>query len=110
MNKKTTEIYFYFDSKNIFTILVKNQIPEIYECFDKGNEFECWIKVENSGSLKTFLKHLKDITGLPLSEIVELTNEMWDGYGFDELNEVYGEEKSNDILDDSYEYLESLYK
>ena len=62
MNKKTTEIYFYFDSKNIFTILVKNQIPEIYECFDKGDEFECWIKVENSGSLKTFLKHFKSDT------------------------------------------------
>ena len=44
-----------------------------------------------------------------MSEIVELTSEMWDGYGFDVLNEVYGEEKSNNILDDSYEYLESLY-
>ena len=110
MNEKIPEIYFYFDSKNIFNTLINNQLPEVYECFDKGDEFECWIKVVNSESLKTFLKHLKDITGLPLVEIVELTSEMWDGYGFDILNEVYGEEKSNNFLDDSYEYLESLYK
>ena len=109
MNEKTPEIYFYFDSKNIFTILINNQLPEAYECFDKGDEFECWVKVKNSESLKTFLKHLKNITGLPFSEIEELTSEMWEGYGFDILNEVYGEEKSNNILDDSYKYLESLY-
>jgi hypothetical protein len=109
MSEKTPEIYFYFDSNNIFSILINNQLPEAYECFDKGDEFECWIKVENSESLKTFLKHLKDITRLTLSEIVELTSEIWDGYGFDILNEVYGEEKSNNLLDNSYEYLESLY-
>jgi len=110
MNEKTPEIYFYFDSNNIFTILINNQLTEVYQCFDKGDEFECWVKVENSESLKTFLKHLKEITELPLSEIIELTSEMWDGYGFDILNEVYGEEKSNKILDESYEYLESLYE
>ena len=109
MNEKIPEIYFYFDSKNIFNTLINNQLPEVYECFDKGDEFECWIKVVNSESLKTFLKHLKDITGLPLFEIVELTSEMWDGYGFDILNEFFGEEKSNFILEDSHEYLESLY-
>lgn len=42
-------------------------------------------------------------------EIVELTSEIWDGYGFDILNEFFGEEKSNFILEDSHEYLESLY-
>lgn len=110
MNEKTPEIYFYFDSKNIFSILINNQLTEVYECFDKGDEFECWIKVANSESLKTFFKHLKAITGLTLVEIVELTSEMWDGYGFDILNEVFGEEKSNFILDDSYKYLESLYE
>ena len=109
MKEKIPEMYFYFDSVNVFNLLIKNQIPELYECFDKGDEFECWIKVENSQNLKTFLKHLKDITGLNLSEIVELTNEIWDGYGFDCLNEVYEEEKSNNIIDDSFEYLESLY-
>ena len=107
--KNSWNIFLFWLQKH-FTILIYNQLPEVYECFDKGDEFECWIKVENSESLKTFLKHLKDITGLPLSEIVELTSEMWDGYGFDILNEVYGEEKSNNILDDSYEYLESLYE
>jgi len=27
MNEKTPEIYFYFDSKNIFSILINNQLP-----------------------------------------------------------------------------------
>lgn len=109
MKEKIPEIYFYFDSKHIYNLLIKNQTPEMYECFDKGDEFECWIKVENSENLKKFLKHLKDITGLNLSEIEELTNEIWEGFGFDCLNEVFEEEKSNNIIDDSYEYLKSLF-
>ena len=110
MKDKIAEIYFYFDSKNIFNLLIDNQIPEIYECFDKGDEFECWIKVENSQSLKTFFKHLIGVTGLNFLQTEELTSEIWDGTGFDCLSEVYGEEKSNTIIDDSYNYLESLFE
>ena len=45
---------FLFRFQKYFNLLIDNQIPEIYECFDKGDESECWIKVENSQSLKTF--------------------------------------------------------
>ena len=51
MNSSIPEIYFFFDSKNIFSLLSKNQKPEIFEIFDKGDEFQCLIKVEGVESL-----------------------------------------------------------
>ena len=110
MKTEIPKVYFYFDSKNIFNILTQNSIPELYDCYDKGDEFVCNIRVENNESLKLFFQHLKEKTELNLSQIEELTDYIWAGYAFDILTEYYGEEKSNKIIDDCYNYLVSLFE
>lgn len=102
------EIYFFFDSKNIFSLLSRNPKPEVFEIFDKGDEFQCVIKVEGVESLNIFYKYLKDQIGLDLKNIEDLTMGIWD-YANDILNEKYSEEETEKILNDSYEYLKSLF-
>ena len=109
INEKYVEIYFYFDSKNLFQLLTTTSNPNLYSCSDKGDEFECYIRVESLDCLKTFCLHLKEVSSFSLDEIFELTSEIWEGYGFDILNDKFGEEESNIILDNSEKYLISLF-
>jgi len=37
-----------------------------------------------------------------------LTNEVFDGYGFDEIEPELGEDLANKIIDKAWDYLESL--
>lgn len=103
------QVSFYFDSKQVFDKLSQNPSPEKYECFDQGDEFRCFINVEKAEDLCLFLEFLKGELGLGLSEISDLTSEIWDGYGFDELEPLLGEELANQIIDSSWKHLESLF-
>ena len=67
-------------------------------------------RFDSSEDLNSFLELLKNLSGFSLEEIAELTNEIWEGYGFDTLSERFNEDKSNQILDESWEYLEGLFK
>ena len=106
---KIPKTYFFFDSKNLFHLLTKNKIPELYECVEVPDEYECWIKVENSESFKRFIKHLKDVSCLNISEIEELLVYIFEGTHTDDLEKAYGYDKTESILEDGYTYLKSLY-
>ena len=102
------QVYFYFDSNNLYNQLIKNQ-KEFFECADKGSEFVCFVNVSNIEDLKYFIKYLKEEINLNMGEIGELTSEIWDGYGFDELEPHFGEETSEKIIDESWAYLCDLF-
>jgi hypothetical protein len=74
-----------------------------------GDEFVCYVNVSNIDDLKSFIKYLKEEINLNMSEIGELTSEIWAGYGFDELEPHFGEETSNKIIDESWAYLCDLF-
>ena len=103
------QLHFYFDSKSLFNSLNNNANPELFKCLDKSDEYVCYVSVDSSEDLNSFLELLKNISGFSVEEIKELTNEIWDGYGFDALCEHFDEDTSNQILDESWEYLEGLF-
>lgn len=104
------QIHFYFDSKSLFDSLKNNSNAELFDCHEKSGEYVCYVSADSSEDLNRFLELLKNVSGSNLEEITELTNEIWDGYGFDTLCEHFDEDTSNQILDESWEYLESLFK
>ena len=73
---------FYFDSYNLYNTLNKHSKPELYKCYDKGDEFGCVIRFENIEHLKDFFKHLTEITELSSDEIFDIIGtgglEIWD--------------------------------
>ena len=66
-------------------------------------------KVKENNELNSNLKYLKEEINLNMGEIGELTSEIWDGYGFDELEPHFGEETSEKIIDESWAYLCDLF-
>ena len=56
----TDSLGFYFDSYDLYNTLNKHSKPELYDCYDKGDEFGCDIRFENIEHLKDFFKHLTD--------------------------------------------------
>ena len=78
----TDYLNFYFDSYDLYNTLNKHSKPELYSCYDKGDEFGCNIRFENIEHLKDFFKHLTEITELSSDEIFAITGsgglEIWD--------------------------------
>ena len=78
----TDSLYFYFDSYELYNTLNKHSKPELYSCYDKGDEFGCNIRFENIEHLKDFFKHLTEITELSSDEIFDIIGtgglEIWD--------------------------------
>ena len=90
-----SNLEFYFDSYDLYNTLNKHSKPELYDCFDKGDEFGCTINFENENieHLKDFLEHLTEITELTSDDIYSITGsgslEIWDvlteiGYNIEE--------------------------
>ncbi len=101
------QVYFYFDSKEVFNKLTSNSSKE-FECIDKGDEFACYINVEKENDLKSFFEFLFNTLNKSPEELQELTNEVFDGYGFDEIEPELGEDLANKIIAKAWDYLESL--
>ena len=57
--------------------------------------------VKSSRDLNSFIELLEYINDSSTEEITELTNEIWDGHGFDASCEHCDEDISNQILDES---------
>tara|TARA_B100000963_G_scaffold188422_1_gene163941 strand:- start:1515 stop:1889 length:375 start_codon:yes stop_codon:yes gene_type:complete len=78
----TDYLNFYFDSYDLYNTLNKHSKPELYSCYDKGDEFGCNIRFENIEHLKDFFNHLTEITELSSDEIFAITGsgglEIWD--------------------------------
>ena len=78
----TDYVNFYFDSYDLYNTLNKHSKPELYSCYDKGDEFGCNIRFENIEHLKDFFKHLTEITELSSDEIFDIIGtgglEIWD--------------------------------
>ena len=78
----TDYLNFYFDSYDLYNTLNKHSKPELYSCYDKGDEFGCNIRFENIEHLKDFFKHLTEITELSSDEIFDIIGtgglEIWD--------------------------------
>ena len=78
----TDSLGFYFDSYDLYNTLNKHSKPELYDCYDKGDEFGCDVRFENIEHLKDFFKHLTEITELSSDEIFAITGsgglEIWD--------------------------------
>lgn len=78
----TDYLNFYFDSYDLYNTLNKHSKPELYSCYDKGDEFGCNIRFENIEHLKDFFKHLTEITELSSDEIFDIIAtgglEIWD--------------------------------
>ena len=77
-----SNLEFYFDSYDLYNTLNKHSKPELYSCYDKGDEFGCNIRFENIEHLKDFFKHLTEITELSSDEIFDIIGtgglEIWD--------------------------------
>ena len=78
----TDYLNFYFDSYDLYNTLNKHSKPELYDCYDNGDEFGCDVRFENIEHLKDFFKHLTEITELSSDEIFAITGsgglEIWD--------------------------------
>lgn len=103
---------FYFDSYDLFITLDKKQIEDLYEVYDKGDEFHCVVRFNVLLDLKKFFSHLFEISTLNFSEIMNLTEDyIWDGTTHEVMNQELNidEEKSEQMMDELYNYVESLY-
>ena len=47
----TPTLHFYFDSKQLFSNLINNPKPDLYNCYSQDNEFGCNIRFENIENL-----------------------------------------------------------
>ena len=103
---------FYFDSYDLYNTLNKHSKPELYDCYDKGDEFGCTINFENIEHLKDFFKHLTEITELSSDEIFSITeNNVWDGTAWDMLEERgYTREEADRLLDEVGVFIEKNAK
>ena len=97
----TDSLGFYFDSYDLYNTLNKHSKPELYDCYDKGDEFGCDIRFENIEHLKDFFKHLTEITELSYDEIMSITeNNIWSGEAWDILEKTYSSEESERLMDE----------
>ena len=100
-NYLTDTLNFYFDSYDLYNTLNKHSKPELYNCYDKGDEFGCIIRFENIEHLKDFFKHLTEITELSSDEIFTITeNEVWSGAAVDILEKRYNREEAWRLMDE----------
>ena len=68
----TDYLEFYFDSYNLYNTLNKHSKPELYDCYDKGDEFGCVVRFEKIEHLKDFFKHLIEVTELSYDQIMSI--------------------------------------
>ena len=103
---------FYFDSYDLLNTLNKHSKPELYDCYDKGDEFGRTINFENIEHLKDFFKHLVEITELSSDEIFRITeNNVWDGTACDMLEERgYTSEQADRLMDEVGVFIEKNAK
>ena len=101
-NYLTDTVGFYFDSYNLYNTLNKHSKPELYDCYDKGDEFGCNIRFENIEHLKDFFKHLTEVTELSYDKIIdtlETGNSFWDD-AFEILEKTYSSEEADKLLEE----------
>jgi len=107
----TDSVCFYFDSYELYNTLNKHSKPELYSCYDKGDEFGCDIRFENIEHLKDFFKHLTEITELSYDEIMSITeNNIWSGEAWDILEKTYSSEESERLMDELDEFIKKNAK
>ena len=108
-NYLTETLMFYFDSYELYNTLNKNTKPELYNCFDKGDEFGCVVRFDKIEHLKDFFKHLTEITELSYDEIMSITeNNIWIGEAWDILEKTYSSEESERLMDELDEFVKKM--
>ncbi len=107
----TDYLNFYFDSYDLYNTLNKHSKPELYDCYDNGDEFGCDVRFENIEHLKDFFKHLTEITELSYDEIMSITeNNIWSGEAWDILEKTYSSEESERLMDELDEFIKKNAK
>ena len=110
-NYLTETLMFYFDSYELYNTLNKNTKPELYNCFDKGDEFGCVVRFDKIEHLKDFFKHLTEITELSYDEIMSITeNNIWNGEAWDILEKIYNSEESDRLMEEIRVFIEKNAK
>ena len=94
------------------TLFVDNisSYTEIFEIYDKGDEYVVTVEPENFDDLKKIceiiVKYCEDY-----DDMLRVTSEfLEEGTLNDYFIELFGKEKGNQIVDDAIEYSESLFE